>query len=277
MSSHGDYLERSNDRGATMKRFIGILPAAGIASRLRPFRYPKELLPVLFSRDATTGRARPVVAAEYSLLAMRDAGIEKCIIIINEGKPEILKYFGNGADLGMNLVYAVQSKPTGLPRAIHAAGDWLDGAHVCLALPDTIFRPRSAIREICGEIRSNGSDLVLGVFPTDEPQHLGPVRYSTDGRVLEVQDKPVETELRNTWGVAVWSPRFTELLAGSVGAWEMKEKDEKEHPLGEIFDEAVRSGFMVRSVSFENGDYIDIGKPEGIHSIIMDGPECRLE
>lgn len=256
-----------------MNNFIGILPAAGQASRLRPFRYPKELLPIVFAYDRPSGSARPVLAAEYSLIAMREAGIRKCIIIINEGKTEILKYFGDGSGLGMKLVYAVQSQPSGLPQAINAAKDWLEGANVCLALPDTVFRPRCAIAKICEELQGAAADLVLGVFPTLEPQNLGPVRIAADGRVLEVQDKPAVTDLRNTWGVAAWSPRFTTLLDQSVTLWAGDELNVREHPLGEIFDEAVRSGLQVRPVIFENGGYIDAGKPEGLSAIILEGPE----
>ena len=237
---------------------------------MRPFCHPKELLPILFTLDRESGEARPVLAAEYSLAAMREAGIEKCIVIINEGKSEILKYFGNGSELGMNLVYAVQSKPAGLPQAIIAAKIWLDDANVCLALPDTVFRPRMALRMICEKKQSSEAELVLGVFPTSEPHHLGPVRIGDNGRVIEVQDKPAETDLMNTWGMAVWSPRFTDLIDRSVERWAAEDKDGAEHPLGEIFEGAVRSGFKVDSVFFENGGYVDVGKPKGIGSIILD-------
>ncbi|MDZ7618441.1 MAG: sugar phosphate nucleotidyltransferase [Patescibacteria group bacterium] len=253
-----------------MKNTIGVLPAAGLGSRLRPFRYPKELLPILFMLDRQSGGARPMVAAEYSLAAMREAGIKRCIVVIHEGKSEILKCFGDGAELGMSLVYAVQSRPAGLPQAIHAAGDWLHGANVCLALPDTVFRPRGAIGMICEKRKRTDADLVLGVFPTSEPQHLGPVRMADDGRVIEVQDKPAATDLANTWGIAVWSPRFTNLLNQYVEAWAAEGSGGKEHPLGEVFEEAVRSDFRVDSVFFAGGDYLDVGKPEGIGSIILE-------
>lgn len=253
-----------------MKNTIGILPAAGIGSRLRPFLHPKELLPILFSLDRQSGEARPMLAAEYSLAAMREAGIERCIVIINEGKSEILKYFGNGTEMGMNLVYAVQSEPAGLPQAIIAAKTWLKDADVCLALPDTVFRPRTALRMICEKKQSSGAELVLGVFPTLEPQHLGPVRIGDNGRVVEVQDKPPETDIMNTWGMAVWSPRFTDLIDRSVEKWAAEDEEGKEHPLGEVFESAVRSGFKVDSVFFEEGDFVDVGKPKGIGSLILD-------
>jgi len=256
-----------------MNDIVGILPAAGMASRLRPLRYPKELLPIVFALDRSSGRARPVVAAEYSLTAMREAGIEKCIVIVNENKTEILKYFGSGAELGMKLVYAVQSKPTGLPQAIRAAQEWLGADYVCLTLPDTVFRPRRAVGQICEELRSSSGDLVLGVFPTAEPQNLGPVRVAADGRVVEVQDKPPATDLLNTWGMAVWKPRFTALLDQTVARWEAEQGPATERPLGEIFNDAIHAGLNVRAVCFEDGAFLDVGKPEGLSAIVLEGPE----
>ena len=58
-----------------MSDFIFIIPAGGVASRLRPFQYPKELLPVVFAKaDDETGNFRPVVAIECTLAAMAAAG-----------------------------------------------------------------------------------------------------------------------------------------------------------------------------------------------------------
>ena len=46
--------------------------------------------------DEPDGSMRPILAAEYSLLAMKEAGIERCVIVVNDAKTEILKYFGDG-------------------------------------------------------------------------------------------------------------------------------------------------------------------------------------
>ncbi len=256
-----------------MKGVVGVLPAAGLASRLRPLRYPKELLPVLFALDGSSAHPRPILAAEYSLSAMRNAGIYKCIIIINENKTEIFKYFGDGSDLGMKLAYVVQSRPSGLPHAIMSAREWVGGDHVCLALPDTVFSPKGAVGEILGVIRSSEADLVLGVFPTSEPENLGPVRFAEDGRVLQVQDKPAQTDLRNTWGIAIWSPRFTALLHDQTQKWGIEGHEGKEQTLGKVFDAAVRGGLGVRCVHFAGGRYLDVGKPEGIGAIVLEGSE----
>jgi len=255
-----------------METMIGILPAAGVASRLQPLRYPKELLPIVFVADSPSGQIRPIVSAEYSLVAMHEAGIRQGVIIISESKTEILKYFGDGSELGLNLVYAVQVRPLGLPQAIAGASDWISGHSVCLTLPDTIFRPRNAVALLRNEFLRTSADLVLGVFPTQEPRQLGPVRVADDGRVLEVQDKPAATDLRHAWGMAVWSARFTSLLCDYVKRWLEGPTAAKECVLGDIFNLAVHSDFVVRAVVFEQGSFIDAGKPEGIRAAMAEGP-----
>ena len=235
-----------------LQDFVGLLPAAGLASRLPSLRSPKELIPVGLVKDVTTGKVFPIVTAEYSLLAMRRAGLKKCIIVTNSNKPEILRYFANGSEFGMSIAYVNQSAPLGLALAVDTAFAWIENAYVCLSLPDTLFFPANALAVVRESLVRDNADLVLGVFPTDTPQQLGPVRMTEDGRVLEVFEKPVVTDLNNTWGVAAWAPRFTSFVHRS--ATELVNRS-----IGCLFGEAVQAGFRVRAVYFEEGDYVDLG------------------
>jgi glucose-1-phosphate thymidylyltransferase len=251
-------------------KIIGILPAAGLGSRLHPLPYPKELLPVFFATDDNGESLQPRVAAEYSLQAMRKAGIEQCVIVISERKMEIIRYFGDGRDAKMSLAYISQTTPLGLAHAIDLAYDWLADSYTCLALPDTIFEPSNAISIICQEIIAKNADIVLGVFPTDKPERLGPVRFATDGTVTEVQDKPPQTDLRNTWGVVVWSPRFAQFLHEKINL-EKNNLLPESIIIGHVFHQAILAGLKVNAVFFSEGKYTDLGTPEGISSFIFQG------
>jgi glucose-1-phosphate thymidylyltransferase len=246
-----------------MERLIGVLPAAGAATRLRPFRYPKELVPVCFT-ELEDGRVQPMVAAEYSLVAMRAAGVPRCLVVIADWKTEIVRYLGDGSDAGIELAYLHRAVPRGLADAIEACHSWVQDSYVCLALPDTIFRPFEAVSVVSRAVIESGSDLVLGVFPTEHPEDLGPVRATDDGRVIEVLEKPEITDLRNTWGVAAWSPRFTALLhrcalsgAGLDGL-----------SIGTIFNQAIDHGLEVRAVPFPGGSYTDLGSMKNLQGLI---------
>lgn len=250
--------------------FVGILPAAGMGSRLRSLRCPKELLPVAFFVDPLTGVVRPMLAAEHSLCAIREAGVHKCVIVISDRKSEIIRYFGDGLDVGLSIAYVNQPEPLGLALAIDAAHEWVADSCVCLALPDTLFMPRDAVARIKQALLDNDADLVLGVFPTAEPQKLGPVRIGDDGRVVEVLEKPSVTDLYNTWGVAVWSPRFTELLRSQSASLQNLS-------IGHVFNEAVKRGFNVRAVYFQSGSYTDLGTGASLAAVVVSSQAAENE
>lgn len=66
-----------------MRPVIGILPAAGLDSRLHPFAYPKELLPIGYRWSAEHQEVAPSLVIEHSLDAMAFAGITRCLLIVS--------------------------------------------------------------------------------------------------------------------------------------------------------------------------------------------------
>ena len=243
---------------------IVILPAAGLRTRLYPSFYPKELLTVAFAREAGEPALRPVLAIELALRAMGEAGIARCQVVVSAAKWEVLRYLGDGRRHGIDIAYLVQAEPRGLADAVDRGHAWTRDACVCMAMPDTVLQPADAIGRVKGKLAAAGADLVLGVFPSAHPEQQGPVRLGDGGRVLEVLDKPVATDLRNTWGVAAWSPAFGALLHSALAAGGAGEPP----ALGAIFDLAVRRGLDVRAECFADGTYVDIGTPEGLHAAL---------
>jgi glucose-1-phosphate thymidylyltransferase len=239
---------------------IGVIPAAGLGSRLG-VPYPKELLPIVYAEQ--DGRLLPRPVLQASLDQMRTAGVAQCVIVIAEWKLELVRILGDGSSSGVALAYVVRSVPRGLSDALDAAWPWVHGGDMCMTLPDTIVAPTDALARLRVERETSGADLVLGVFPTDKPEQLGPVRVGDDGRVLEVLDKPASTDLRNTWGMAVWSPRFTALLHAAVV--------DATPVLGALFQRAIDEGFAVRAVCFDEGSFDDLGTPEGLARAIARG------
>lgn len=245
--------------------FVGVLPAAGIASRLQPSRYLKELLPVTYLLDDDARAARPVPVISLSLRALKMAEVKRCVVTISDRKPELMRYLGDGSDFDLQLAYVQQSTPNGLAAAVDMAYEWTRGCYSCLLLPDTLVHPFEAMDRLRQVVIESRADVVLGVFPTEMPEQLGPVRYDSFNRVLEVQDKPPITDLRNTWALAIWSPRFSELLHCSVS------NATSPLTLGEVFNQAVQLGMDVRSVWFAQGSFVDIGTVKGLSQMLEIG------
>ncbi|MGE0398446.1 MAG: sugar phosphate nucleotidyltransferase [Kofleriaceae bacterium] len=235
---------------------IGVIPAGGLGTRLAPLGYPKELLPIVYAGDDGRAVPRPVLLS--SLDQMRAANVEQCMIVIADWKLELVRVLGE-RQANIALSYVVRQVPRGLADAIDATHAWLSDRDVCLALPDTLIEPDDALARVGATLASTGADLVLGVFPTDRPEQLGPVRVDADGRVRDVQDKPasVPDDMRNTWGIAAWTPAFGELLHAMVG-------DDPGVILGVVYQRAVERGLDVRGVVFDGGSFIDVGTPEGL-------------
>src|SRR5437763_7968287 len=96
----------------------GIIPSAGIGSRIQPLAFSKELLPVGSRFDGAAERPRAV--SEYLVDRMVTAGATRLCFVISPGKSDIVSYYGG--EVGQAAVcYAVQAQPRGLCDAIFRA------------------------------------------------------------------------------------------------------------------------------------------------------------
>jgi glucose-1-phosphate thymidylyltransferase len=243
---------------------VGVLPAAGEGSRLRPFRYPKELLPIAYEPDVAGSAVRPRAVIEFSLSAMVRAGVPRCVLIVAPSKLDILSYVGDGEDLGISMSYVCQDRPCGMAAAVDLAYPWTAEATVVMAMPDTVIQPADFLATTLGHHDAWAADLTLAVFPTGEPHRLGPVVHE-DGVVLAVEDKPERPRAANTWGAAVWNPVFSDLLHAAVSAADPT----AQVLLGDCFQAAVDKGLCVRAVEFPDGRFLDIGTPQGLGALLL--------
>lgn len=254
--------------------FVGVLPAAGRGSRLAPLRYPKELLPISYEPaggEGTGVRARAV--AEYALAAIAAADAERVILVVAPWKLDVLNYFGDGSHVGMQIGYLWQEEALGLPYALDLARSWTRGDHVVFAMPDTITAPGDALAVLRSRYLDAAADLALAVFPAAEPERLGPVVLDGE-RVLMVLDKPSNPPVANTWGAAIWSDAFADLLhdelaalasgAASGGDSGGGAPGGAEPVIGHFFDLAVARGLNVIGVPFPGGSFEDAGTRVGI-------------
>jgi glucose-1-phosphate thymidylyltransferase len=241
--------------------FVGVLPAAGRGSRLAPLRYPKELLPITYEPapggDGTGVRARAV--AEYALAAIASADADRVILVVAPWKLDVLNYFGDGRHVGLEISYLYQEEARGLPYALDLARSWTRGDHVVFAMPDTITTPWDALARLRARYCAAGADLALAVFPAAEPERLGPVLLDGE-RVVRVFDKPADPPAANTWGAAIWSDAFADLLHEGLAEWDAP----GEPVIGHFFDLAVRRGLKVIGVPIADGSFEDAGTRVGI-------------
>lgn len=249
-----------------MARAFGVVPAAGVGSRLSPYRGPKELIQIGYQRIDDDGRPRllPMAAVEHVLSAMRLGGVGNVLLTLSPAKWDIFRYLGNGSQLDMELAYLCQDEPRGMPHAIDLARPFVAGRTVCMGMPDTIVSPDDCFDRLLDFHEEYRADVTLGVFPTQEAQTLAPVVIDpASHRVLAVVDKPKVPPVANTWGIACWEPAFTELLHDFVQRGR-RAAPGRELLLSDAFAAAIAAGLRVHGLAFDPGEYHDIGTVAGV-------------
>jgi glucose-1-phosphate thymidylyltransferase len=248
---------------------IGLIPAGGQAKRISPLPLSKELYPIGFDNlnsgnlDNSQDNLRPKVVSHYLLEKMQLAGIEKAYFILRQGKWDIPAYFGDGAMLSMNLGYLMLNLPYGVPFTLDQAYPFVRNQIIALGFPDILFQPQNAFTRLLARQKANHADVVLGLFPTDQPQKAGMVDCDYQGKVLSIIEKPLQSNLKYMWAIAVWNPVFTEFLHGYVQ--QLKNQGNlsqlPELPIGDVIQAGIKAGLSVEAETFTDGSYLDIGTP----------------
>jgi len=249
------------------KNIVGLIPAAGKGSRLAPFPCPKELFPVGYQDYMVNGtmQRRPKVISQYLIEHIIEAGAKKVLIIVSEGKGDIMKYYGDGSDFAADIAYLYQEELNGMPNALNLAHNWIGDSTVMFGMPDTIIEPDTVFQSMLAAHEQDAADVTLGLFPTSYPSKFGMVSMGDDNNVLYTIDKPKESDLQYMWGCAIWSPAFTELLSEFVSN---RNGNTKENVLGDVFNLAIERKMKVKGFAAADGKYIDIGTSDELDSAL---------
>lgn len=255
---------------------VGVVPAAGTAERLGQLPCSKELLPIEFQDKGKGRRSRIKVVSHYLLEKMHRANISKVFIILSKGKWDIPAYFGDGKALDMNLAYLTIDWSYGVPYTLDQAYPFVRNNLVALGFPDVLLKPQDSFVRLLNKQMETDSDVVLGLYPTDQPHKMDVVDLKKNGSIKAISVKPSKSsraKLRYAWQTAVWKPAFTEYLHAFVAerkkrfsansAIEAKE-NERELFVGNVLQAAIKDKFNISLVMFHKGDCLDVGTPEDL-------------
>ena len=138
--------------------------------------------------------------------------------LIDRSKTDIVQYFGDGAELGLQLCYAPTRASPSVVHTLDGARGFLRDAHVLFGFPDIVFEPAHALRSLRERLLRSGADVVLGAVPAPAEQVGDRVLLDERGRALEVRIKPSGSSWPHIWMLAAWAPPFTSFLHGWLAA-----------------------------------------------------------
>ena len=197
---------------------VGIVPAAGLGTRLGLLPCSKEILPLGLASSAGPHETSPKVACQVLLDQMVQAGVRRIYIVLREGKWDIPAYLKDGHEVcNADLAYLIMRFAHGAPFSVDQAFAFVKNQRVVFGFPDILFKADRAFEQIMDQHKESNVDVVLGLFPAEQPEHVDMVELSPQGEVLDLVIKPKTTTLTYTWAIATWSPTFTSYLHQYVG------------------------------------------------------------
>lgn len=247
---------------------VGVIPAAGNASRISPIPCSKEIFPVGFQEDSDSVTVK--VAATHLLESFTEANASQAFMIIRKGKWDIPQYLGIGNQPGYPLAYIISEPTLGTHYTIDLAYRFVKDKLVILGFPDILFKPKNAFTILLDRQRETGAEVILGLFKTDKPHKGDMVDIDERGRIKDIVIKPPETDLLYCWTMAVWTPAFTEYLHEFVTEIENNKAhygNKREIYIGNVIQQAMEDGISVEAATFEDGYFIDIGTISDLKNI----------
>lgn len=266
---------------SSSRRLIGLIPAAGQGTRIAPLPMSKEVFPLGFWPEDAKGRRSPRVVAHHLLEKMQRAGADQAFMVLRPGKWDIPAFLGDGSALGLPLAYLTVHVPFGVPFSLNQAYPFVQDATVIVGFPDVLFGPDDAYTQLLTRAKETEADVVLGLFPTEQPQNVGVVEFDETGRVLGIYEKSSFTHLRYMWAIALWQPSFTQflhtvvetqlhrLIGNTPPQTLTRFPSYTEIPIGDVIQSSINAGLRVQSVVFESGWILDIGTPENLSKAIQ--------
>ncbi len=171
----------------------------------------------------------------YPLTTLMMAGVREILVITTpEDQDQFRRLLGDGTQWGLEISYAAQPRPEGLAQAFIIGADFIGDDSVALVLGDNIFHGAQL-----GQRLSANADVVGGrvfAYPVANPEDYGVVEFDEAGKVLSIEEKPVDPKSRYAVpGLYFYDNRVVQI------ARELKPSDR-----GELEITSVNSAYLER-------------------------------
>ena len=223
---------------ATSVRIVGVIPAAGHATRLQP---------LVGSKEVTLVNGRP--AMDYLHDRMQLAECRTLRVVTRPEKGDVIRH---SRDLGAEIVLG---HPATLADSLGLGVQGLGPADVVLfGFPDSVWTPVDGFVRLRQALETGSNRVVLGLFETRHPERCEIVSSASDGLVTAIAFKPTRPTSHVMWGC----------FAARAGALAGLERFDEP---GRFLDELCRNEPVL---GVRLGEYLDFGTKEALRAAPTD-------
>lgn len=241
---------------------IGIIPAAGRGTRLRPVTdaIPKELL---------ICGSKPLI--EHALDSMKHLGIRRVCVVTGHTKGPLIDFIKDGALYGVDVDYVYQTQALGLGHAILCTKSKAKNENNDLFVinGDTVIEPKSVLSRMC-EVHEKEKPLAtLLLHEVTDPRRWGIAKLSDfKGDVARVEKLFEKPQSEKEWKEFGREGRYYAIVGVYCLSQKIYDYLEKtpagsgnEIQLTDAIERAIKNNEKVIAMRFV-GDWLDIGTPK---------------
>ena len=176
-----------------------VILAGGLGTRLQPYTtfIPKPMLPL---------GEKPLL--EHLIAWLRKNGIKQIVLCVSYLKKTIEDYFEDGSRFGVNIEYAVASKPLATAGQLKTAEKIIDGSFICV-YGDSIFNFN--LRNMINQHKKKRSFITMSLYEYKTKLSYGVIETTKNGRVVGWNEKP-EIKADINIGCYVMEPEVLSLI-----------------------------------------------------------------
>jgi NDP-sugar pyrophosphorylase family protein len=232
-----------------------VVLAAGRGTRMRELTLsmPKPMVKV---------SGKPVLS--YILEGLRDAGVQKILIVIGYRKEVVMDHFEDGSELGVEIVYAEQIRQDGTGKVVELAKDFCGADPFILSYGDILVEA-SSYRLLT---RPGDADIIITVRHTEDASKGGAVYVNEKFEVTDLREKQLLEEATTSWynaGVYTFNSTIFSYIA------RLEKSPRGEYELTDAIRAMARDGKKVKAVEIK-GYWADVRDPEVLSALNVDPP-----
>lgn len=232
-----------------------ILMAGGRGTRIAQLfpGIPKPLIPI---------DGMPILEREIRMLAAQ--GFKDIILTVGYLADQIIKYFGDGSQLGVQIDYFVEEQPLGNAGALFRLRDKIGKEPFLLLNADAAFHVD--FNRMLDFHKKHGGLVTLFTHPNSHPYDSGLIIADADGKVekwlAKEDERPQWYDNRVNAGLHIMDPKILDQFAEKVDLEGKVDLDRQ------ILKPLCGTGEMY---CYDSPEYVkDMGTPERFHQVEAD-------